>query len=378
MIATFHEIENGEWKGLTVHFSLEQGLDYSKLLDYSDLAMNMATKEISIEEAKERIETLQNQPSNMYPQYIQLLAYGACGALAPLLFFGGPGISALFGFVYGLVIGVLVYVLSQYGRYRRLLEFLCAIAASFMSFGLSTYVPNLCPFASALSAIVWLLPGLTIFTALTELAARSLISGAARLFAGLFSAFQLGFGLQVGRHLVWWAPTELSEIVEGCPFHVPIYLSPIWLVLLTLAFNILLGCRPSQWLSSSITAAIGWAIMQLSSAFELSSETSTTAAAFAVGLTGQMLANRSHHQPAVTVLCGILLLVPGGMSVRGIASLFVDTHLTTSNFGIQTTTIAFCISLGILLSKAIFPISRSFGESFQRSVDNTASVILLV
>jgi uncharacterized membrane protein YjjB (DUF3815 family) len=47
-------------------------------------------------------------------------------------------------------------------------------------------------------------------------------------------------------------------------------------------------------------------------------------AALAVGLSGSLYARITGHQPVITTISGILMLVPGSLGVRGVAAFLSD------------------------------------------------------
>ena len=341
----------------TLHFRMEQGLDTSKLLDYSDLAYRISKYQASAHEALTRLKEIGVQ-APLYNLWTKLGAFGISSACASLLFFGGGWIDSVFAAVFGLVTGGLCIWLDQYAQFRPLLGFLTALTISFVSFAISTATSEYCPFATALAGIVWLLPGLTIAIAVAELSARCIVSGSARFFGAVIVAMQQGFGLAMGSRLILWAKINDDEITRGCPFRASSWYSPVFLLLISLTFNILLNNRPSQWWSSVLSAFVGWyAFLALSpNGFALMDTNSAVAvAALCVGICGQLIALVTHHQSLVTIMCGILVLVPGGIGVRGAASVFTAKGVDGLSFGLTTVMTGFDICMGLIVAKAMIP-----------------------
>ena len=59
--------------------------------------------------------------------------------------------------------------------------------------------------------VVWLLPGLTLTVAMTELATKNLISGTVRFFYGLVITLELGMGIAIGRRFISPPPPKLEN-----------------------------------------------------------------------------------------------------------------------------------------------------------------------
>lgn len=367
----------------SIHLLVDQSLDYAKLQDLCTLASGVATKEIPTIDAMKRLLAIQTEPP-LYPPIMQIAAYAVIGCFCPLLFWGGTWITSALGLFLSVIVGMMVIYLGRVGRFKRILEFSCALVSSFIAFGVSTFAPSFCPFATSLASIVWLLPGLSLTTAVTEMAARSAISGSSRFFMAVLSAFQLGFGLAVGQKLVFWAPSDDSEIIAGCPLAVPTYLLPFCLVAVNGAFAILLNCRKSQMIPASISGVVTFLVFKLLTLyFGFNGDLTTGIAAFFTGITGQLISRVSDNPPLVTVLCGIMLLVPGALSVRGVTTLFVGESASGVSFGLDTTLSCFAITMGLLLSKSMFPLrskSRFYATGIHRTStkDTGESLVALV
>jgi uncharacterized membrane protein YjjB (DUF3815 family) len=260
--------------------------------------------------------------------------------------------------VFGVIVGVLCIFLDRFSQIRTLLPFLTGLICGFLSFAISTATTEFCPFATALAGIVWLLPGLTFAIAVAELSARCIIAGSSRFFGAVVVALQQGFGLAIGSRLVLWSPINTDEIVNGCPITHAIWYAPIFLTLALTSFNILLNNRPSQWLPTTAAALVGWSTFYAlsKSGFGILDTSSAVAvAALGVGVTGQLVAMCSHHQSLVAIIGGILVLVPGGLGVRGATSVFSQKGVDGLSFGLNNIMVGFSITMGLMVAKALIP-----------------------
>ena len=346
-----------DYRAETLHFKLDQGLDSCKLLDYSDLAYDISKYRVSASEAFTRLQKIATQ-TPLFSIPTQLVAFGVASCCASLLFFGGSSIDAVFAFFFGCIVGALCIFLDAYPQFKALLSFFTAFLVSFFAFAISTATSYFCPFSTALAGIVWLLPGLSIAIAVAELSARCIISGSSRFFGAVIIALQQGFGLALGSRFVLWSRINVDEILGGCPVRASLWYAPIILLVITFAFNILLNNRPSQWWPGAFAAFVGWGVfLALSpSGFDvLDGNTSVAVASFAVGILGQLFALMTHHQSLNTIICGIIVLVPGGISVRGSASVFTAKGIDGVSFGVTTVMTGFSICMGLIVAKALIP-----------------------
>ena len=78
-------------------------------------------------------------------------------------------------------------------------------------------------------------------------------------------------------------------------------------------------------------------------------------ASFAVGICGQLIALVTHHQSLITIICGIIVLVPGGIGVRGATSVFTSKGIDGVSFGLTTVMTGFDICMGLIVAKALIP-----------------------
>ena len=91
-----------------------------------------------------------------------------------------------------------------------------AAFVSFVSRLLEVTWARNCFFADSLSAVVWLLPGLSITLAVVEMGQRHMLSGSSRFFTALIDCVMLGFGIQMGAALVFWEPNT-APVKAHCP-----------------------------------------------------------------------------------------------------------------------------------------------------------------
>jgi uncharacterized membrane protein YjjP (DUF1212 family) len=345
----------------TFHFALEQGFNGAKLQDVIDLAVMTSQKSISISRLNERLDELTVEKP-LYSNWLQVVCFAVSSGCSPLLFYGGAWIDGLAAFIIGAIVGILSIQFGRIKRFLRVAEMFISIFVGFATYSASTFVPDFCPFAVSLSAIIWLLPGLSITTAVSELAAHSLVSGTSRFFGAIITALQVGFGLAIGSNLVIWRNKSVEDdIVKGCPLRVSLWYSPLFLLAVATSFNVLLNCRPTQFAASTVTAIGGWLVFFLVSSESfglLDSDSSVAVSAFAIGVIGQIIALITNHSPTTTIVCGIIMLVPGGLAVRGAASMFTSRGVSAIDFGVSMITTSFSITMGLIVAKAMIPSTR--------------------
>ena len=81
--------------------------------------------------------------------------------------------------------------------------------------------------------------------------------------------------------------------------------------------------------------------------------------ALIVGLFGSLWSRLLEEQPVVYIVSGILMLVPGGLGVKGATALFDRNDVSVLNFFAAVLQTAVSIAVGLLVAKFIFPSKRA-------------------
>lgn len=351
--------------------NVEPDLDVDKLGRADELANGVGQEGAPLLLAYWRLKAIASAPPE-FGQWWRLFGFALSASMSSLLFFNGSLWDALFAFILGFVVGLLDIVSSRSNLYGSVLEFTSALAVSFLARTFQVHFKSyqLCYFAMALSALVQLLPGLSLTLGVSEMVAKSHVTGTSRIMYALFSALQLGFGLAMGENLVIWAPKPVSaECVSPI---LPIYLKLVWFCGYTFASNVLLNARLDQWPGMAFASFVGYVVSEVTS-LKLASSASSVISAFAVGITGTTYSRFTGDLPLVMVLSGILLLVPGGIGVQGVTAMLGDDVLSGMGFVFDMVIVGLSITLGLLIAKIALP-SALFGST-SRSNSSSKSTL---
>jgi len=121
-----------------------------------------------------------------------------------------------------------------------------------------------------------------------------------------------------------------------------------------LSFNVLLDAHPRQWPAMTGASAVGTLVSFLSSQW-LSSDSASVVSSFAVGIVSAAYARFRNTPPLITTLNGILMLVPGGLGVKGATALVSGDLVSGVAFGLNMLVIGMSISTGLFMAKAVIP-----------------------
>lgn len=230
-------------------------------------------------------------------------------------FLGGGMREVGLAAVIGLVVGALAFATARVRSARRVFEPLGAFVASVLAAALSIAFGPCSVYVATLAGIIALIPGLTLTTAMTELATRHLAAGTARLSGAMVVFLAIAFGVAMG--------ARVAELVFGAP-HIaePIALAPwtewVALLLAPVSLTVLFRAPPRElhWIAlTSVFAFFGGRF----GARVLGPELGIFAGALVAGVTSNLYARLRRRPASVTLVPAVLLLVPGSIGFRGLA-----------------------------------------------------------
>ena len=284
------------------------------------------------------------------------IAYGVSSAAIARLLDGGRVEMALAGTM-GLAIGIL----AQVARGRRTLEHLLVVAAAMVCALLAAFAARMVASFSmsiaTLAGLVVLLPGMSLTTAMTELATGNLVSGTARLSGAGITFLKLGFGVALGSKLghLLFAPPEVAAAAHRVGW-------TQWpaVALAAIALGVVLQAHRRDLLDVVGVCLLGNAGLVLGGR-ALGGELAAFIAALLVSLASSARTRRSRRTrtaEAVTQTPAILLLVPGGVGYRSITALMQRDVVTGMQIAFSATLTAVALAAGILLANMLFPPRR--------------------
>lgn len=255
-----------------------------------------------------------------------LVTVGAYAVLATgtaLLIGGQPGDVAASA-VAGTAIGIIGALAQRSQRVDRVFEISAAFVATVIIALWERAVAPVALYVVLVAAIVQLLPGYSLTTALGELANRNVVSGTARLGGVFVTLLSLGCGFALGSAV--GGPTLMSSPTIGAA-------STTWFsslgagALMALGIALILHARARDvgWIVVAALATI--AISRLFALFGI-----TVAApfltAFALGLATIFAARYLRIPRSVVLVPALLVLVPGSISYESLLSIFQQADTT--------------------------------------------------
>lgn len=295
----------------------------AQLAELGDITRLVTEGAVSPAEGLARIDAMDRAPAT-YAPWLVILAF-VLSSLAVASFLKVRSGDLLVASTLGLITGAIVLRASRGEATRHVIAPLAAFVVSTTAFLLDGLLGTSSAYATSLAGLVILFPGFTFTIALTELSTRHLASGTARLSGAMVTFLGLGFGLALGVKagtglgtLLSPALPMLSGILSNAPL--PIWTEGVALLIAPLAFTVLLNGPPRDaWL-----IVVACAAAYLTSKFAgaaMGEELGAFLGAFVVSSGSTLVARWRQGVAMVTQVPGLLILVPGSIGFRSVASL---------------------------------------------------------
>ncbi len=326
-------------------------LDMDKLEQVDDLADDVAAQLVTPAEGVLRIEKIFAAPRQFGRAISTVMHALTSGALA--VFFGGGLADVGVATAIGIMLGLLDQIARRSSDQARVFEL---VGAAFVALaaGLASSVWPITPSLVTIAALIVLLPGMSLTVAMTELATRHLIAGTARLMSAVIVLLQLVVGVALGERIAG----AVVEIQHAVPVALPEWTQWIAMVASSLGMAIVVQAQPRAFAWILAACTVGYAGTLVGTIW-LGDPMGVLLGAFACGVLGNVFARVKERPAQVVLVPAMLLLVPGSMGFRGMASLLGRDTLS----GVDTVFAMFIVSVaivaGLLISNAVVSPRRS-------------------
>ena len=327
-------------------------LDMGKLAQVDALADDVFEQSITAAQGTRQLEAIIAAPPR-FEHGLSTLVHGVVAA-GLAVFFGGSGNDVVLSGAIGLVLGLLAQSLQRSTDQARVLELLGAAFVSFTADAFSTTTTHISASIVTLAALVVLLPGLSLTLAITELATRNLIAGTARLMSALIVLFMLVIGVGLGEHVAHTV-FKVDHIVWPAPL--PEWANWVALAGSSLGVAVLMQAQLKEfgWIVAGCT--VGYVGTRLGTLWI--GQLGVIVGAFALGVLANLYARYLNRPAQVVTVPAMLLLVPGGMGLRGMSSLLDRDTLTGVETLFAMFIVATAIGAGLLIASAVVSPRRS-------------------
>lgn len=325
-------------------------IDLGSLAKIDQLVDELINGDLTLSEAIDRLNNINTKPAP-YSVPLTFLAFGASsGAFAMLM--NTSWHDVFWSTMLGFVVFAFVFSAERSRRVTEMLEPITALTTSLLATFISVYDPSINIPMVILSSIIAFIPGLSLTVGLSELSARHLMSGTARIMDSIMVLFKLYFGAVLGMafgKLIW------GDVHFVAPEIMPVWTS--WLAVtglcssLVVLFKVRLKDAPWGIIAGYISFGVSiWASTYLGVAL------GAFVGAFALGIYSNLFSRIMNLPSSIVRLLGLVVLVPGSKVYMGLDNLVSGQDmLPVSNLGSITFLIFMSLVAGLIFSNVVIP-----------------------
>ena len=318
--------------------------DLHRLAETDRIAEDVLAARLDLATALEQMRALDAPPTRAM-QWLEVGAFGlAAASVAGLLRL--PWLDIGVAGATGLMIGALAVAAATRPRLASGLEAVAGMLAAGMAVLVASLVAPLNQNTVIIASLIVLLPGLALTNAMNELTGQQLVSGTARFAGALTTVLKLAVGTLVALHLTALLGLE-PEVRALRPQ--PEWIEWIALALAAFAFAVLFRASRRDYLRVMAAAAAGYLIARYVGEL-VGSPAGVFLAALALTAAGNAYARWWHRPGAIIRVPGIIMLVPGSTSLRGLLSLIQGQDVDAG----QAALLAVLTALAALIAGVLF------------------------
>jgi uncharacterized membrane protein YjjP (DUF1212 family) len=329
------------------------GTDLGRLAALDRISRDVMAARIDVREGVSRIDALL-AAAPRWSQPITLIAY-VFVSLAVAAILGVRALDLCVAGFLGLVTGTVSLWSAARPAWNDVAEPLIASLIAALAIVLAMMTGAGPGYATIIAGLVVLLPGMQFTTGVIELSTRHLSSGTARLSGALVTFLGLGFGVALGVQSGAWLGSLL--VAAGWQWAIPNPSLPAgvqWLgaLIAPLCFTVLLKARGQD--APWIVAASAVAFTTTSLVRDVFDESMTAfLGAFVVSALATVVARVRGTSSQVMTVPGLLILVPGSIGLRSVASFSAKQVLTGVDTAFQVAVIGISLAAGLLAGRAV-------------------------
>lgn len=297
--------------------------DLFKLSEADRIADAVAAGRMSITQGHAALRGL-DAPNGRWHARLQVLAFGLASAAVAGLW-RLPWLDIATSATIGAIIGLLLQYTDARPRMREASEALAGLVAGTFAVLVANFVGPINLNSVMIASLVVLLPGLTLTNAVNELTSQHLVSGTAR-FAG---AITIVLKLTIGSAIA----VTVAQLMHVYPHIRAARPQADWVEWLSLfvaawAFAVLFKAHVRDYAWVMGAAMLGYLIARYGGT-AWGSNAGVFLSALGVTVAGNLFARTFKRPGALVRVPGIIMLVPGGASLRGLMN--IVQNLDTSS-----------------------------------------------
>lgn len=324
--------------------ALPPDVNLEKLQDLDTIAVQVLNHTLTYEQAIEKLDELETR-ANTYNSATTIVAFGLT-SLSLSVLFGGSILDSFVSLGVGSVVGILAVLKNSFDKISQAFEFLASYLVTFLSCLIFHYIIHFDFQNVIISSLIVIIPGIGVTIAMNELASHNLVSGTARLMGSLIGLMKISFGiyLAVQTNLIFFA-TIKAPMAIALPV---IYIVPAMLIT-SVTFTVIFSAKRSDYVWVLLSGIITYGSLRLCNIF-LSPVLSVFIASFTIGIFSNLFAKIRNRPSLITLLPGIIFLVPGSVGIKGLNLLFENNMLEGIDSSIQMFILSITIVTGLFIA----------------------------
>jgi uncharacterized membrane protein YjjP (DUF1212 family) len=328
--------------------------DLAKLCEVDRIAEEVMAGRLDLEAGHAALRAL-DRPSSRRWRAMQVLGFGlAAGSVAGLLRL--PWLDISVATVTGLLIGSLEMAGRRRPQVKEAGEALAALVAGFVAILAAAYIAPLNLNTVIIASLIVLVPGMNLTNAVNELTSQHLVSGTARFAGALTTVMKLAVGTIIA--------LTLSQLMGVVPHVRALRPQPDWvewvsLALAAYAFAVLFRAARRDYPLVMASAIAGYLVSRLAGG-AWGSPAGIFLSALAMTAAGNGYARWIKRPGALVRVPGIIMLVPGSASLRGVMNLIQQQDVAAGQDAALTVmNILLALIAGLLFGNLLLPTRRN-------------------
>lgn len=328
--------------------------DLEKLTQTEEVLHGVVGNRLDVEAARQALQHIASTPPR-YGRFVTTLAFALASGSAARFLGGGLGEIAVAACL-GLAIGLVGLATARRPNAQRLFEVVGAFLSTAIATTLATELGggSISPTIAALAGMIVLVPGLTLTMAMSELGARHLVSGSARLSSAVVTFLLIAFGVALGQRT---ATTLFGPAPESTAVPLAGWTEFPALAITAIGLTVLFRARPRDypWVLSGVLFALHGSRL---GSWLLGAEFAPFIGAFLLAM-GAHLGRRFFGRPsALFQVPGLMVLVPGSIGFRSVSALLSGDVLSGVQAAFTATLVAVSLVTGLLLANVLIATRR--------------------
>ena len=322
-------------------------LHLERLARVDRLAEQVASGKKSPRQGSQELEEIFIAPER-FGTVITLVSFVIAAACSARLFDGGWR-EILVASTISLIVGILVVISSHITSLSKILMALSAAIAILLVHTATLWLGPFGIYIATVTGLIVLMPGLSLTVAMTELSTGHPVSGTARLSNAMVTFIMLGFGLAMGQRLSEFIP--IGEVL-GTIQPLGEWSQWVALAIAPFSFAILFRAKPSHFLLIWLSSVFAFFSARLGSDF-LGPQLGGFFAALLLGVASNLLARFYDRPASITIVPGLMLLVPGSLGFKSVDSLLAHNTLAGLETAFKMLFTATALVAGLLFANFI-------------------------